>query len=173
MSTLQVFLYSHQVRVLRVVSIPWRLAEVKPSKVDPHSQRINEIVVADCPVSSSSCCERVTDLNAGWTMGLEQSHDRYRPHHDELQRVPNADKSNGVEPAGRSPVDQRRTSTRGEEIRDGKEHRGHAPLEPAAGANRVEQDVGRHEPAHEVAEVNADNPDDSKHDNGPLMVRQR
>lgn len=56
---------------------------------------------------------------------------------------------------------------------NGEEHRGHAPLEPAAGANRVEQDVGGHVPAHEVAEVDADYPNDSKHDNCPLMVRQR
>lgn len=103
--------------------------------------------------------------------GQQQEADR--PDHDELQRVPNANKSNDVEPAGRSPVDERSAGTRGEEIRKGEEHRGHAPLEPTAGANRVEQDVGRHVPAHEVAEVDADNPDDSKHDNGPLMVRQR
>lgn len=102
-----------------------------------------------------------------------ESHNRRRPDHDELQRIPDADKGNDVKPAGRSPVDQSRTGTRGEEIRDGEEHRGRAPLEPAAGANRVEQDVGGHVPAHEVAEVDADKPDDSKHDNGPLMVRQR
>ena len=103
----------------------------------------------------------------------EQQEDTYWPHDDDLERVPNADKSNDVEPAGRSPVDECSADARGEKVRDGEKHRGHAPLEPAAGANHVEQDVGGHEPAHEVAEVNADNPDDSKHDNGPLMVRQR
>lgn len=114
--------------------------------------------VAGSPVSGS-----VTDLK----------HHTNRPDHDELERIPDTDKSNDVEPAGRSPVNESRADARGEEIRDGEKHRGHAPLEPAAGANRVEQDVGRHVPAHDVAEVDADKPDDSKHDNGPLMVRQR
>lgn len=101
-------------------------------------------------------------------------HDQtYRSNHDELERIPDADKSNYVEPAGRSPVDEHSADTRGEKVRNGEEHRGQAPLEPAAGANRVEENVGGHESAHEVAEVDADNPDDSKHDNGPLMARQR
>lgn len=103
--------------------------------------------------------------------GQQQEADR--PDHDGLERIPDADKRDDVEPAGRSPVDESRADARGEKVRNGEEHRGHAPLEPAAGANRVEQDVGRHVPAHEVAEVDADKPDDSKHDNGPLMVRQR
>jgi hypothetical protein len=107
------------------------------------------------------------------TPASEQHQGRDRPDHDELERIPDADKSNDVEPPGRSPVDERSADARGEKVRGGDEHRGHAPLEPAAGANRVEQDVGRHVPAHEVAEVDADKPDDSKHDNSPLMVRQR
>lgn len=102
-----------------------------------------------------------------------QRNDADGPDPDELERVPDADKSNDVEPTGRSPVDERSADARGEKVRDCEEHRGHAPLEPAAGSNRVEQDVGGHVPAHEVAEVDADDPDDSKHDNGPLMVRQR
>lgn len=96
-----------------------------------------------------------------------------RPDHDELERIPDADESNNVEPAGRSPVDERSADARSEKVRDGEEHGGHAPLEPTTGANRVEQDGGRHVSAHEVAEADADSPVDSKHDNGPLMVQQR
>src|SRR3954447_12132376 len=54
-----------------------------------------------------------------------QRNDADRPIHDELERVPDADKSNDIEPAGR-PVDESRANARGEKVRDGEKHRGHA-----------------------------------------------
>lgn len=92
---------------------------------------------------------------------------------DEFHRVPNAHDGDDIEPAGRPVIDEHGTQARGVEIRHSEQHRGHAPLEAAASADGVEQDVRGHIPAHEAPDVDADDPGESKHGGSPLLVRQR
>ena len=92
----------------------------------------------------------------------EQGHTG-RAYDDELEGVPAAQECKQVEPAGAAVFDEAAEVGRGEEVWGGEEHRGDAPFEAAAGADRVEGDVGGHVPAQVVPDAGAQCPEQSDH----------
>ena len=68
-----------------------------------------------------------------------------------------------VEPAGASLGDQVGTDARGEQVGGGEQHGGYAPLQAAAGADRVEHDVAGHVASQVVAGVDTGGPEQSDH----------
>lgn len=75
-----------------------------------------------------------------------------------------------MKPTGRTAVEENRQDVRDREVRDGQQHRGHAPLQPAPRAELAQHDVGRHVGVQEAAPVDADDPDQAKHGHSPLLV---
>lgn len=86
-----------------------------------------------------------------------------RAHDEELERAPAEQEHEEVQPAGTAVLDQGEAVVRGEEVRRGEEHRGGAPFQAAAGADRVERDVGGHVAPQVVAGVGAERPEQPDH----------
>ncbi|MFB7893691.1 hypothetical protein ACFC1I_15945 [Microbacterium sp. NPDC056044] len=92
-----------------------------------------------------------------------EAHETRRADRDELERVPQEEENEEVQPAGRALLDESHTERGCHEVHAGKKHRRHPPLQTAPCEDRVEKDVRRHEPAQKRAETDAEHPDDSEH----------
>ena len=68
-----------------------------------------------------------------------------------------------MQPSGPASLDEVPEDGGGEEVRDREEHRRNAPLQPASGADRVEEPICRHEAAQVGAGVDAEGPDELEH----------
>ena len=68
--------------------------------------------------------------------GLRQQHYPHRAHDQELERVPDAQQHQQVELTRCTVADENRQDVHDREIRDGQQHRRHAPLQPATRADR-------------------------------------
>ena len=75
-----------------------------------------------------------------------------------------------MKPTGRTAVKENRQDVRDREVRDGQQHRRDVPLQPAPRAELAQHDVGRHVAAQEAAPVDADDPDQAKHEHGSRLV---
>lgn len=75
-----------------------------------------------------------------------------------------------MKPTGRTAVKENRQDVRDREVRDGQQHRGHAPLQPTPRVELAQHDVGRHVGVQEAAPVDADDPDQAKHEHGSRLV---
>jgi len=65
-----------------------------------------------------------------------------------------------MQPSGSASLDEVVEDGCGEEVRDGEQHGRNAPLESASGSDRVEEPVGGHVAAQEVARGGAEGPDE-------------
>ena len=82
-----------------------------------------------------------------------QLHDRAGPVDNKLDDVPEADHDRDVEPFGAARRHYPLEELGDQSVRDGEQHRGHAPFEAAASVYRVNQDVRRHEAPQTVVHV--------------------
>jgi hypothetical protein len=92
---------------------------------------------------------------------MHEQHEADWPDNKHLYRVPDEQKHEQVEPARAAGADEVDADARGQEIRQGEQHRWHTPLEASAGPDGVEQDVGGREAAQEVAGADAEGPEQS------------
>lgn len=105
-------------------------------------------VVARSTFSEPRCCEHE---EADWT-------DR-----EHLERVPDADEDDDVEPARSSVFDERAAPVRDGEVWECEHHRGHTPAESTPRTDPVEQNVARHVPTKEMANLNTGGPEHTDH----------
>lgn len=82
-------------------------------------------------------CDRSPDQRGRGSRirALGQAYEADRPHDEELQCVPDEQEHEQVKPARAAVRDQAGADARGEQVRDGEQHGGHTPLQPAAGAD--------------------------------------
>ena len=106
---------------------------------------------------------RAATLDGLLDAGADEQDDTDQAHDEELERIPAEQEHEEVQPARAAALDQRDAVVRCEEVRDREEHREDAPLQAAAGADRVERDVGGHVTPQVVAGVGAERPEQSDH----------
>jgi hypothetical protein len=72
------------------------------------------------------------------------------PCDEELQRVPGKKQSEDVQPSRTAPLGQTYANEHRKCIRAGEKHCRQAPFETATGVDRVQRDIGRHEPPQDM-----------------------
>lgn len=88
---------------------------------------------------------------------------------EHLEGVPDEQDDEQVEPAGAAVLDELPADGGGVEVGGGEEHARQTPFQPASGADRVAQDVGRQPSSQDRGDLLAEGPGQADHGSSPLM----